>query len=563
MATAFISINLMTSNYITNVENSLLNEGKIIEDIINQTHSRDFMISKIKEISEDINTRITLIDTGGKVVADSSVDHKDLENHGNRPEIINAKEDGVGVEQRYSSTLKINMYYVAQRVETKYDIEVIRLSVELDKINEINMKMIYSVGIATIFGILVAVGIGVRFLRGLMKPIKDLTLATNKIANGHYGESVMVYSDDEIGILANDFNKMSFELAETIDELNDANLNKRAILSSMINGVIAVDMEKRVLFANPMAKTYLNIEEEIEGKHVLEVLRDSLLYKQIENMLKTFEPEKVEVEIDFPEYRIFKLYSNPIKNKSVIFEKKGVVIIIEDITEMRHLENMRKEFVANVSHELKTPLTSIKGFAETLKEVEDDNVEIRKRFLNIIDIEAGRLTTLIEDLLSLSDIEKKNSLLAKEEVEVMLIINEVEDLLSAIANKKNISIHYNVDVNCKSLHGNVSWFKQMMINLIDNAIKYTPEGGEVIVTTQQLENEIEIRVKDNGIGIDEEHIPRLFERFYRVDKGRSRKIGGTGLGLAIVKHVVISFGGTISVESKAGLGTEFIVNMPV
>ncbi len=255
------------------------------------------------------------------------------------------------------------------------------------------------------------------------------------------------------------------------------------------------------------------------------------------------------------------MHSNPIvvdDGNDVI----GVVILIQDITEIRKLEHMRKDFVANVSHELKTPLTSIKGFVETLKQGAAEQKDIRDKFIDIIDIESNRLSSLIDDILVLSDIEKRSHFSHNDDIDICKSVSEVIDILNEIAKKKDIKLSLECDQDLEMVAGNEGWFKQMLINLIDNAIKYTPDSGDVYVNVTNKGDSVEFSIRDTGIGIDEDHISRLFERFYRVDKARSRAVGGTGLGLSIVKHIVLSFDGAIEVHSIIGKGSEFKVTLP-
>lgn len=565
LTTGMLSISLMRVNYIRNIEDKLISNSKLIEVFIKEQENIDKInFNELADIfSKKIQARITFIDKDGWVVGDSEADINKMDNHGNRPEVIEARQGKIGISKRYSKSLEYEMIYVAIPVDNKSNrLDIIRLSVPLKDISEYYSLMYKYIFLSIIAGLLVAIFVGYRYVRSVTKPIKELTIATRKISGGNFGELVKVRTEDEIGLLADNFNKMSLKLRDTINELLDKNTKLKAILSSMINGVIALDNNKRIILVNPMAEKMLGIKEaDVRNKYVSEVLKD--LEENIYELLNTKIQSKFEIEVKEPNSKIFNVYINPIKLTNDPNRVIGVLVIIQDITDIRRLERMRKDFVANVSHELKTPLTSIRGFVETLKSGAVEDKEIRNKFLDIIDIETSRLTNLIEDLLLLSQIENSNEMTKKDIIDVNKSIEEVIQILGGLANKKGVHLIEKVNRNLPYLSGNRGWFKQMLINLIDNGIKYTPEGGTVTVTAYSTKNRLVIKISDTGIGIDEKHLSRLFERFYRVDKARSRKVGGTGLGLAIVKHIVLAFKGEISVKSKVNKGTEFIVSFPL
>ncbi|WP_430883438.1 two-component system histidine kinase PnpS [Fusibacter sp. JL216-2] len=565
LATGLLAHALLQRDFLNSVENRLLSNAYLIRGfLLDDVHDIDDIRRVVARESDNFKARVTVIDSNGVVVVDSEANLHELDNHGNRPEVIMAVDGLVGVSQRYSKSINMDLYYVA----IPYDLKsggryVIRLSVPLTEISTFNYHLFRTILLSAAFGLVVAMLLGVRFLKVIINPIQDMSRASKEIANGKFGRSIIYDSDDELGELAENFNKMSEELGNKIMEIKDQNIKNSAILSSMINGVIAVDNQKHVMFINPAAELLFGFrEDEIKGRHILEAFRNNQLDEQIQALIDDNVQSAIEIEMHRPEHRILNMYSNPIVSSQRANERIGVVIIIADVTDMRKLEFMRKDFVANVSHELKTPLTSIRGFVETLKNGAVDNVAVRDKFLDIIDMETGRLSTLIEDLLVLSDIEKRSNMIEKSQIDVCKAAEEVVHMLQEIGKKKNVAINLNCDKVNTELFGNSGWFKQMLINLIDNGIKYTPNDGSVWVNMSQTGDDLLISIKDNGIGIPEEHIDRLFERFYRVDKARSRNVGGTGLGLAIVKHVVLSFGGHIDVRSEYGKGTEFIVRIP-
>lgn len=566
ITTGAVSLSLVRLNYINSVEERLISNSKLISEVLKSQNIEEIDLNNIaKSYSKEIETRITFINKDGEVVGDSDIDIDSLENHKNRPEIAKAFENEIGVSQRYSESLGTSMYYVA--IPFSYDSSpslVVRLAVPLKDIAQYTRNLIKYILISALAGLFIAIILAVRYINRVTYPIVELSKATKSITQGNYGEKVYFESDDELGALAENFNIMSTELRENIRELSSSNTNLKAILKSMINGVIALDNNKRVMFINPAAEKMFQIrEKDIKGKYLLEVIRNNRLDEDIERLLQSNVEGEIEIEINHPITKTMRVYTNPIKLAVDPTRKIGVLIIVQDVTEMRKLERMRKDFVANVSHELKTPLTSIKGFIETLKSGAAEKKELRDKFLNIIDIESSRLNSLIQDLLVLSDIENNRRKINKESINTNKAIFEVLEFLSELAKKKDIEIINKVNGNLPAIYGNRGWFKQMMINLVDNAIKYTPEGGKVIITAYTVDRNLIIKIKDTGIGIDKEHIDRLFERFYRVDKARSRRVGGTGLGLAIVKHIVIAFRGNIKVKSKLDEGTEFKISLPI
>jgi two-component system phosphate regulon sensor histidine kinase PhoR len=319
----------------------------------------------------------------------------------------------------------------------------------------------------------------------------------------------------------------------------------------MDDGVIVVDNNEKIILINSAAQKLFNLNGEMMGKYFIEAIRNS----EIHAMIKIIPEDEVEIELPNLNIRYLRIKATRVVNYN---ENLGVMLFIQDITKIRALEQMRTDFVANVSHELKSPLTSIKGFAETLKFVEDKPT--REKFLDIINIESERLTRLINDILTLSEIESKDYSFNFEKINVNKFVEEIFYIKEPNAKDKDIKLSYNYENSNIYIYGDGDKFRQMLINLIDNAIKYTNNGGTVKITTRKANDIIDILVEDNGIGIPRDKIPRLFERFYRVDRGRSREMGGTGLGLAIVKHIVHMFCGEIKVESQVGKGSTFTLS---
>ena len=487
--------------------------------------------------------RCTVIDKNGNVVYDS-VD-KDLNTHRDRDEVIKANKYGEGYSTRISETTGKKTVYYAEKLE---DGTILRASLPFETIDifePTNLKVY--IGIVTIV-MLFSVSLSMKLVRTIIEPLKNLENVTARIAGGDLNIRVKSLSNDEIGSLGKTFNNMADQLQAKIREVVDKQNRLESILRSMESGVIAVDGDDTVITINPYAKRVFGIRRDISGEKISKYIKDY----DINTFLNEEDDSEKEVKILHPVERELR-----IKKASIIdgIDRIGKVIAVQDISDIKRLENMRSQFVANVSHELKTPLTSIKGFTETLKYVEDE--ETRKKFLDIIEKEADRLGRLINDILILSKIESD---ISGEEDEFLpnKVVDDVINMVKVLADNKNITIELD-ERNYDLLFGDKDRFLQLVLNIVENSIKYSNEGSTVKISSFTKGDNYNLIVEDNGIGIPKEDIPRIFERFYRVDK--ARKSGGTGLGLAIVKHIVKTFNGNIKVESVLGVGSKFIIQI--
>lgn len=406
-----------------------------------------------------------------------------------------------------------------------------------------------------------AVGFALLVSWTVLKPIRELTRASKAITEGHLDERVASRSRDEFGELTEQFNSMALKLQETIQELNDRSAEVESIINAMRSGLIAVDEQMQVIRINPVARRMFEVHGDPNGKYVLDVTRNAKLENHLAQAMEQGELYTAELPVRVnKENRIVRLYITGLVQDN---EAIGALALIEDITELKRLENVRVDFVANVTHELKTPLTSIRGFIETLQAGAIDDRDAAMRFLSIMSIEAERLTRLIDDILSLSALESGRKQDEMHPIPFARYARQICEILHQTAREKNIRLTLDDRSGEALVLASEDRLKQLLINLIDNAIKYTPEDGKVDVSIDVEGDRLLFRVADDGIGIEEEHIPRLFERFYRVDKGRSRSMGGTGLGLAIVKHILVELDGKIDVQSVYGEGTTFIVTLPI
>lgn len=414
--------------------------------------------------------------------------------------------------------------------------------------------------IIVLVSIIIAI-LSIRYALNLRTYLKEFIHVSKKISNKEFHAKINISAKGELGELVDNFNYMIDKVDKTIQEVESKNIQLKSIVKSISHGILAVDIAGNVLLINEEAKQMIksDLYTPIEGKNINKVIKDKDILREIAQFIGSNKSNMK--QITNKDYIVYNIKLDPVylqNSKNVII---GSIINIEDVTERVKLESMRRDFVANVTHELKTPLTSISGFVETLRINENIDSNTRNRFLGIIETESDRLKRLIDDILLLSFIENKDQR-EFELVNVYSVFKEVDELTNSLAKVKNIDIKYNFEKEDMIIKSNRDYIKQVFLNLIDNAIKYTPEGGTVTTEVKYDENDIVIKVKDNGIGISKEDKERIFERFYRVDKARSRDVGGTGLGLAIVKHIIKSLHGTIKVNSELNTGTEFIVSIP-
>ena len=541
-----LAITILSSVFLAMVNIKEVDKTKELLSLYNKLITYDIQEGKDNFRSYKINgqdIRVSIIDKEGQVLYDSLGNLED--NHGNREEIVEAFNKGESSIIRFSDTVGKDLVYYATKVD---DDIVIRTSAQVSDTNVFTGRSCKYFILMIVGVIVISIALFEKMLKIIVQPVRELEEVTKKIASGDLNKRAVIYYNDEIGSLAGTFNEMADMLEIKISDSLDKQNKLEAILESMESGVVAITATGKVMLINPYAKSLFGINEDIIGKNISNYIIDHELLSFIRDITNI---DAKEIKLFHPVEREIKVKKAPIIGQRG--SEIGIVISIQDITDIKRLENMRSQFVANVSHELKTPLTSIKGFSETLRIVDDENT--KNKFLDIIDKETDRLTLLIEDILILSNIENMNKL-SNEKFNPNEVVDDVINMVKKEATKKNISIEAEKKFN-GLLVGDKNKFYQVVLNLVTNGIKYSNENGNIKIFTNKSKGKFVLMVKDDGIGIPKEDLPRIFERFYTVDKSRTSK--STGLGLAIVKHIVKLFNGEIFVESEVGKGSKFTV----
>ncbi|MDH4085792.1 MAG: cell wall metabolism sensor histidine kinase WalK [Nitrospira sp.] len=535
--------------------------------------------SSLQETARDLgnrsSARVTLVAADGTVLADSAVRDADVpavENHTSQPEIQQAFSTGQGEDIRPRHTTGERTMYRAVLLRQPQEAAAIAVRVGLPmaivdrEIAELKRHLLLALGVA----FLVALPLSVWLAHNITRPLSDIASAARRLSSGHQTMPIRTTAQDEVGLLATTLNDMAGQLHAKIDELSEDRAQLLAVLTSMVEGVMVLDSRGHVLQINPALERMFGISRvEARGRPCAELFRHQQLNDLVTTILRSRVPGEDEIVLPLTG-RCLQIEASPAGGER---EREAcIVLVFHDITELRRLEKIRKDFVANVSHELRTPLTSIKGYVEALLDGAKDDPVTSVKFLEIILKQSDRLNLIIEDLLELSKIESGRVSLKEEPLELRSAVDRTLSMIKPIADKKRHRLVTSVDLSLPPVAGDEGRLVQVLTNLLDNAIKYTPEGGTITVgaklappigNAEPAARAIDLSVADTGIGIPEEDRPRVFERFYRVDKARSRELGGTGLGLAIVKHIVEGHGGQVWVEANHPQGSRFVVRLPV
>ena len=516
-----------------------------------------------KDVGRMADTRVTVILPSGKVTGDSFADIETLDNHRERPEVKTAFTGEKGISIRYSSTLEEKLMYAALPVVFENQIiGVIRTSVSISSIEQEISYVRRNIFLVLALTVLAAAGASLYVSSRITRPIEEMKTGARSFARGELEKRLAVPRSEELSELAVTMNHMAESLAEKIKALQNRTTELEAVHSSMKEGVIAVDQDERIITVNKASGKILDFPPSmLKGKYILEAARNYELQNFIQSALSTHHPVEKDIRIDRGKKYILNIHSTALHDNSGT--RIGTLIIFHDITRIKKLENMQKAFAANVSHELKTPLTSIKGFIETLQSFDGktDPAEYRN-FLSIIEKNVNRMIALINDLLSLSRLERmQGGDIKLDKVDFKRVIEEAVTVCRNNNPERRDWITVNFSEPIKA-PADPLLLEQAVVNLVDNAVKYSPEGTPVRITADGKDGYAVISVTDEGPGISSEHLDKIFNRFYRVDKARSRQTGGTGLGLAIVKHIAQYHEGKIEVRSNVGKGSTFSIHIP-
>ena len=521
---------------------------------------RDRIENWAREAGARARARITLIDSAGVVLADSEHDPETMENHAQRPEVREALRSGRGVSVRHSNTIDHDLCYLAVPLAYQGDSRyVLRLAVPIDNVDTAVRAIRLRILGASLGAALLVLAIAYAFSRSFTRRIDRLRRFSEGLVESGGTGRLVADAEDELGVLARSLDRAAGQHRELVERLGLESARRDAILSSMVEGVLAVDDELRVIFCNQSFARAVGVTSAVtERMPLLELVRDPELLDTLTEGLASGKPTKRRLEISMAAGRAFEVQVAPLVAPS----HRGAIAILHDVSDIERLERVRKDFVANVSHELRTPLTAIRGYAETLLDGALDDQENNRRFLEVIRAHSIRLNNIASDLLTLSELESGQSSAEGERIPLRAALESALNTVEAEARIREVTIHSG-PMEEAFLLGDRMRLEQALINLLDNAIKFNRPGGEVRVSADSAEgNRVRVSIADTGVGIPSDDLSRIFERFYRSDKARSREMGGTGLGLAIVKHIVERMKGSIEVESTLGKGSTFTLIFP-
>ena len=576
---SYLALLVVVIVFFAGYEQKILNvfyAGEIRQDLTARTqliseHIRPYfsgaaarLDSVVHVLSKSGQVRITIIRTDGTVLSDSHKDKNKMDNHADRPEVKIAYNDSIGYSIRFSYTLQKKMVYLALPLKNQYKIVgAVRVAFPLSSyeasINGLQKRVFFGGLFILLLGALFSYFIS----RKISKPLEEIKQGAQRFASGVFEPPLPESGSSEITALAATLNQMASDISARMQTISMQRGEQEAMFASMKEGVLAVNNNEQIIRFNKAGRQFFNIaEEHPEKRFIHEVIRHSKVLDFIRAALKKQIHLEQDITITHETQHILRISSDPLQNSKG--QRIGSLILINEITQLKKLDKMRQDFVANVSHELRTPITSIKGYMETLREGQVKDDETLKKFHTIVARQADRMNAIVSDLLQLSHIERQEGSagLVKSNGPLSAIINSAIDNCQSLAGEREIGIQVQMDEGL-FVNANSALLEQALINLINNALKYSDPGSEILIRAGLEENEIRIHVQDQGCGIAPKYHSRLFERFYRVDKARSRDMGGTGLGLAIVKHIAMAHRGNITVQSKPGKGSTFTLHIPI
>ncbi len=566
LASTMIGVSLRRQTY-ERIERGLVSEARLAAELLSHrtaAGSGAELQDEAHTLGRNIDARVTLIAADGRVVGDSSQDEvalEHLENHASRPEVIESRQRGIGIASRFSATLGIDMLYVAAPVRHP-SIATVRLALPLTEID----RQLRTISRATLYalGVSVAGAFAMAWVASslLARRLNRLALGARRYAAGEIPAPPADYEDDEIGTVAKVLDDAVRQLALRAADLARDRARMEAILGGMVEGVVVTDGAGRVQLVNAAARRMLRIEGEAAGRHYLECVRHPAVVSQLAAAMKGDQVPGTEPPIVHEGGRVFVARAAPVAGATAAAEGRGAVLVLHDVTDLQHADQIRRDFVANVSHELRTPLTAIRGYVEALQDEPLDGAE-RRRFLDIIARHAGRMERLARDLLRLARIEA-----GQEPPEIVpcnvdeLLSDVVADLQQKIDEKRQ-RVEVSVDPGAGTIAADPQQLHEAVQNLVENAVVYSPPERVITLRVRNEADQTVITVEDEGPGIPPSDLRRVFERFYRVDKARSRESGGTGLGLAIVKHIVERMEGSVQADNRRGEGAIFTIRLPI
>nr|WP_320146447.1 ATP-binding protein [uncultured Anaeromusa sp.] len=518
-----------------------------------------------QRLSAATGLRITLVLANGTVIADSWERPETLDNHSNRPEVSGALEGHPAQTSRYSDTLHENLLYVAVPVlQDGRTIGVVRIAGTLASI-EATFQQLQTVMLwALLLTSLLAVLVGIRLAKQFTAPIEEITAVAREIAGGNWEKRAHIRTGDEVEVLAHTLNQLTSHLDDKVKEMAAEKHKLELILEHMENAVLLLDRYGRITSINRQGRELFNLQHTLLGQHNLQVIGNGSLEQGIQNVLRLQEPQSIELQLNLHGRRhVFQVFLAPLPESNG--GKEGVLAVFHDITALQELYERQTDFVANASHELATPLTAIKGFAETLLDGALENPELSQKFISIIHTESARMHRLVTDLLQLAKLSSKEYLqkVTLQPTSLAPLFESVVNEMGGLAQHKEQQLLWEGPNEPLWLQAQADWLKQALVNLVHNAIKYTPKGGKILLKTWKEANEIHILIKDSGIGIPASELPYIFDRFFRVEKARTREAGGSGLGLSIVKFIVDMHHGRIEVQSQPDAGTSMLLHFPL
>ena len=565
--TAYFIQRSVREQMIPETRETLFHELTLLREVFSDRWPNVGNIAEIDRIAEDLGAklglRVTVITPEGQVVGDSDIAPGDLaltENHGQRPEVLQALAEGRGWYVRRSATIGVDLMYVAMILgDRDRPGLVLRLAMPLSILEDNRVRMKNLVLWASLLGVILSLGVAFVVAHQVSRPVKELTMTALDIAAGDLTKRLRRYPKHEIGELGRAFDGMADHLQEEIEEVTRSRDRLEAILRGMVEGVLVTDGAGRVTVANRAVRELLELAVNPLGRTVSEIIRNADLIEAVQQVSEGALCATMEIRTLGGNPRILQVEVAPMPQNG---SRIGVVTVFHDITERKRVEEMRRDFVANVSHELRTPLSAIKGAVETLLDGALDKPKFSRKFTETIQRHTKRLESLVLDLLDLARLENKDNEPGLEELQIQGLIQSSLAAVSDLAATHGVELEHRVSPEIGQIKGDRGQLEQALVNLLENGIKYTEAGGKVTLAVSKDGSQTKLEVNDTGIGITADHLPRIFERFYRVDKNRSRELGGTGLGLAIVKHVAQVHGGRVEVKSFPGRGSTFSLIIP-